>query len=83
MRFKEGVDDPDQVYILIVGGPELKERRSASDGYATPPFRAIGWMTGSEMSQEKYRAPYGKGNFSVPAGELNEMAVLPVMEDVH
>jgi hypothetical protein len=40
-------------------------------------------MKGADMAQEKYRAPYGKGNFSVPAGELNEMAVLPVMEDVH
>lgn len=83
LRFKDGVDDPNQVYILIVGGPEVKSRRLAADGYATPPFRAIGWMKGSDMVQEEYRAPYGKGNFSVPAGELKEMTDLPVMEDVH
>jgi hypothetical protein len=40
-------------------------------------------MKGSDMVKEKYRAPYGKGNFSVPAGELQEMTDLPVMEDVH
>lgn len=82
LRFKSGVDDPDQVYILIVGGPEQKTRRDASNGYATPPFRAIGWMKGSEMIREKHRAPYGKDNFAVSAGELHEMETLPAMEPV-
>jgi hypothetical protein len=82
LRFKEGVDDPAQVYILIVGGPEQKTRRDASNGYATPPFRAIGWMFGHEMVEEQFRAPYGKGNFSVSAGNLHEMDTLPVMDAV-
>lgn len=82
LRFKDGVDDPNQIYILIVGGPEMKTRRSASEGYATPPFRAIGWMKGADMVQDKYLAPYGKGNYSVSAAELHEMAELPVMETV-
>lgn len=82
LRFKVGVDDPEQIYILIVGGPELKARRSASDGYATPPFRAIGWMKGGDMVHEKYLAPYRKGNYSVPAGDLHEMSDLPVVEYV-
>lgn len=77
LRFKEGVDDPDQIYILMVGGPEEKTRRSAADGYVTPPFRAIGWMQGADMVQEKYRAPYGKNNFEVTPLDLHEMATLP------
>ena len=77
LRFKVGVDDPEQVYILIVGGPESKERRSASDGYLAPAFRAIGWMYGHEMVSEEYLAPYGVGNYRVPGGSLHDMAELP------
>lgn len=80
LRFKLGVDDPEEVYILMVGGPEQKTRRDASDGYKSPAFRAIGWMRGADMVQEKYRAPYGKDNFAVPASDLNEMTTLPVGE---
>lgn len=82
LRFKVGVDDPDQVYILMVGGPEEKTRRSPEDGYVTPPFRAIGWMHGADMVQEKYRAPYGKDNFAVTPMDLHEMATLPQTEAV-
>lgn len=82
LRFKDGVDDPDQIYILTVGGPEEKTRRSAEEGYVTPPFRAIGWMRGADMVQEKYRAPYGKDNYAVTPMDLNEMATLPVVEVV-
>jgi hypothetical protein len=82
LRFKEGVDDLEEVYILIVGGPEEKSRRSASDGYATPAFRAIGWMYGYEIAQSKYAMPYGRGNFAAPAAELNDMSTLPIREVV-
>jgi hypothetical protein len=82
LRFKEGVDDPEQIYILIVGGPEQKTRRSPEEGYVTPPFRAIGWMLGKDMIKEKYLAPYGKNNYSVTPMDLNEMATLPVIEVV-
>jgi hypothetical protein len=77
LRYKDGVDDPDQIYILIVGGPEQKTRRSASEGYRTPPFRAVGWAYGKDCIQEKYKAPYGVNNYSVPIAGLNEMSKLP------
>ena len=82
LRFKKGVDDLDEIYILIVGGPEAKVRRSPGEGYVTPPFRAIGWMYGHEMCQMKYMTMYGKDNYSVPASELHDMASLPVVEAV-
>lgn len=82
LRFKKGVDDPDQIYILIVGGPEDKVRRNPGDGYKTPPFRAIGWMYGHEMAQIKYMTMYGKDNYSVPAGDLHDMMSLPKVEVV-
>jgi hypothetical protein len=82
LRFKEGVDDPTQMYILIVGGPEEKTRRSAEDGYVTPPFRALGWKLGADMIDESFRAPYGKNNYRVTPWDLNEMATLPVVEAV-
>jgi hypothetical protein len=77
LRYKEGVDDPEQIYILIVGGPEQKTRRSATDGYVTPPFRAVGWAYGKDCVQEKYKAPYGVGNYMVPIDGLHEMRTLP------
>jgi hypothetical protein len=77
LRYKEGVDDPDQIYILIVGGPEQKSRRSASEDYRTPPFRAVGWAYGRECIQDNYKAPYGVNNYSVPITGLNEMSKLP------
>jgi hypothetical protein len=77
LRYKEGVDDPEQIYILIVGGPEQKTRRSSIDGYATPPFRAVGWAYGKDCAQEQYKAPYGVGNYMVPIDGLHEMRTLP------
>jgi len=68
---------------LIVGGVEAKTRRTAENGYAAPPFHAIGWMKGEDMMKQDYVSLYGKNNFSVPAGHLNEMGTLPVMERVH
>jgi len=83
LRFKLGVDDPNQIYILMVGGPEKKTRRDPENGYAAPPFRAIGWMRGYEIiTGNQYKAPYGHKNFAVPAGDLHEMATLPLTEEV-
>jgi hypothetical protein len=80
LRYKEGVDDPNEIYILIVGGPEEKTRRSKADGYASPAFRAIGWMYGRDCAKVQYLMPYGDNNYAVPAAELNEMSALPVRE---
>lgn len=82
LRYKEGVDDPDQIYILIVGGPEQKVRRSASEGYRTPPFRAIGWAYGRDCAKPEYKAPYGVGNYSVPVTGLQEMSAIPEVVNV-
>lgn len=82
LRFKEGVDDPNEIYILIVGGPEDKVRRSPADGYKAPAFRAVGWMYGHEIADIKYMMPYGKGNYAAPIAELHDMANLPVTADV-
>lgn len=80
LRFKDGVDDPNEIYILIVGGPETKSRRSAANGYKAPAFRAVGWMYGKDCVQVKYLMPYGKDNYAVPVAELNDMSTLPQME---
>lgn len=82
LRYKDGVDDPNQIYILIVGGPETKTRRSATDGYKTPPFRAIGWMYGRDCIDDKYVAPYGKDNYLIPFDVLQDMRNLPKVAHV-
>lgn len=80
LRFNSKVDSLDEIYILIVGGPEQKTRRDPSDGYKTPAFRAIGWMRGSECVSDEFLV---KGNsYMVPAGRLHEMEDLPVVESV-
>lgn len=78
LRFNASVDDPDQIYILIVGGPEEKTRRSPGNGYKAPAFRAIGWMYGRDCNSIKYLQPYGKTNYAVPPSDLREMSELPV-----
>lgn len=78
LRFNAKVDSPEEIYILIVGGPEMKTRRDASNGYKTPAFRAIGWMRGSECMRDEFAS--GPNSFMVPAGKLHEMSDLPVLE---
>jgi hypothetical protein len=82
LRFKDGVDDYNQIYILIVGGPEVKVRRSSENGYKAPAFRAVGWAYGKNCIKVEYLAPYGKGNYSVPITGLNEMSTLPIVEPI-
>lgn len=80
LRFNSRVDSDNEIYILIVGGPEQKTRRDPADGYKAPAFRAIGWMRGSECVKPEYLV---KGtSYMVPAGSLHEMADLPVVESV-
>lgn len=77
LRFKDGVDDPSQIYILMVGGPEEKVRRSPDNEYKAPPFRAIGWKLGADCVDAQYLAPYGTDNYAVPVTDLNDMSELP------
>lgn len=76
LRFNSAVDDPQQRYILIVGGPEEKTRRSADDGYKTPPFRAVGWKLGADCINPVFKAPYGQTNYFLPIYELEDMRKL-------
>jgi hypothetical protein len=82
LRFKDGVDDANQIYILMVGGPEEKTRRTVANGYKAPAFRAIGWSYGRDCVKIEYMAPYGTGNYNVPITGLNDMNTLPVVESV-
>lgn len=82
LRYRSDLDDPNLIYILMVGGPEEKTRRTAENNYAAPPFRAIGWAYGHECHQQKYRAPFGKNYYRVPPSDLHEMSELPVVESV-
>lgn len=81
LRFNSAVDSLDEVYILIVGGPETKTRRDPAYGYKAPAFRAIGWMRGAECVKDEYLV---KGtSYMVSAGVLHEMEDLPVVESLN
>lgn len=80
LRFNPKADDPNQVYILIAGGPERKTRRDQSTKYEGPAFFSLGWMWGHECMSDEFIAPYGTGNYSVPSDKLHPMSSLPVVE---
>lgn len=84
LRFNSAVDDPDEIYILIVGGLEEKTRRTKADGWKGPAYRAIGWMYGRDCVRLEYLQPYGNTNYAVPPVDLRDMEELPVrtMSDV-
>ena len=82
LRFNPKVDDADQVYILIAGGPETKNRRDETTNYEGPAFFSLGWMRGGDCVTDEFLAPYGRGNYSVPSDRLNPMSTLPVMDAV-
>jgi len=76
LRFSEGVDSPDAPYVLIVGGPERKMRRSSLTGYVTPAFTAMGWMWGHECIRPEFETMYSNPNrrkFLVPTQSLRSM----------
>lgn len=77
LRFKDKLDDPNEIYVLIVGGPEFVTRRTEENDWKGPAYRAIGWMYGYECVQEKYKVSYGENNYSVPASEIHDMSTLP------
>jgi hypothetical protein len=83
LRFSEGVDSPDAPYVLLVGGPEHKMRRSASTGYVTPPFTALGWMWGHECIRPEFETMYSnpestRRKFLVPHTSLRSMEEISV-----
>ena len=80
LRFNAEVDDPNEIYILIVGGLEEKTRRTREGEWKGPAYRAIGWMYGRDCVDIKYHQPYGRTNYSVPPAGLQLMEDLPVRE---
>lgn len=82
MRFSEGVDNLDSPYVLLVGGPDGKTRRTAEDGWLTPPFYALGWMWGRDCVNPDFEAVYStnpnKRKFLVPQSYLRSMDEITV-----
>lgn len=79
LRFNPKVDDPNQIYILVVGGPEKRVRRNPSDGYFTPPYRAIGWMKGEDCHDIRF-LDNRTGQYQVTVQDLQLMEDLPIEE---
>lgn len=62
-------------YILMVGGPEVRSKRDASDGYPVEPYKAVGWIYSDQIKSSKYdNWPYS--GFSVPSSDLRSMSEL-------
>ena len=64
LRYRIDLDNPDSTYILIIGGPEHRAKRSAEDGYKAPAYRAVGFIkgdlvphTGKQITELLYRVP--------------------------
>lgn len=83
MRFSGGVDSPNAPYVLLVGGPLEKTRRTAQDGYLAPPFHAVGWMWGHECVRPQFETMYSnpestRRKFLVPHTSLRSMEEISV-----
>ena len=83
MRFSEGVDKPNAPYVLLVGGPFEKTRRTAKDGYLAPAFHAVGWMWGHECIRPEFETIYSnpdstRRKFLVPQTSLRSMEEISV-----
>lgn len=81
LRFNPKVDNPQEIYILLVGGPEERVRRTPSDGYRTPPYRAIGWMLGADCHDIRY-LDSRTGHYHVAPIDLHEMEELNEREGI-
>lgn len=76
LRFSTKVDNLSAPYILLIGGPERRIRRSNINGYATPPFHAVGWMYGMECVRPEFETHYStpqKPSYEVPIANLRSM----------
>lgn len=75
LRYRSDVDKPQEVYILITGGPEYRARRNKENNYSPPPYKAVGWMYGFECQGEQYKV---RGtSYLVPYTSLHPMEQLP------
>lgn len=69
-------DDEDLRYVLISGGLSKKVRRDAKDGYASPPYVAVGWMYGADCKRDEWK--YNDKTWYVPRSSLRDMEELHV-----
>jgi hypothetical protein len=75
LRFNASVDKPEEIYILIAGGLEVKTRRVEENNWKGAEYVALGWLKGFECARGDYLI---RGNsYRVPWRELNPMEVLP------
>ena len=77
LRFSPAIDDKEQIYILIAGGPENKNRRDSTTKYRGPAFFSLGWMYGKDCMYEEFVAAYNRSHYSVPYTALHPMETLP------
>lgn len=71
-------DSDDLKYVLISGGLAKKVRRDESNGYASPPYVAVGWMYGHECKAPEWK--YNDRTWYVPRNSLHMMEDLLVQE---
>jgi hypothetical protein len=73
LRFTER-DNPDNAYVLLVGGLEKKAQRMPSKEYASPPYIAIGWIWGRDCMKPEYEtSSTNYRRWNVPASGLRSM----------
>lgn len=75
LRYSAKVDNKEEIYILLGGGPEQRTRRTAEDNYEGPAYYALGWLYGYECEQPQYL--YQGHSYYVPWRDLNPMESLP------
>lgn len=77
LRFKQGVDSLDEIYVLITDGIEKRTRRTIINGWVGPAFVARGWFYGWQCVSPAFVARYGGNSFEVPFDQLWSMDLLP------
>ena len=76
LRFHE-LDDENKVYVLLAEGLEKKTRRSASKGYKSEPYVALGWMWGYECKKSEYEIMSSRyRSWRVPYTDIHPMSDL-------
>lgn len=75
LRYRADVDKPEEIYILLVHGLEIRTRRNADTNWQGTPYTALGWSYGHEIAKPDYR--HTGETYYLPARELYPMEVLP------
>jgi len=77
------LDDPENIYVLVVGGPENKKQRLPSQNYHSDPYQAIGWIYGRECKTPEFEVSFSNGKkWRVPYTNLRSMDLLPILNAV-